>query len=233
MPGEFPYQAYLRSTRFFGLITASCGGSLIRDTWVLTAAHCIDGMEQTEVRLGGTNFNNMTYRMRANFMRMHEQYNANTLENDVALLRLPSAATGPEIAPIALAQPSVGTLEGETVVASGFGRTSNQGSTSPNLMRVDLMAIPNEECQMSYGEIIVNSTLCATWDQETGQSGQSTCQGDSGGPLSYNSTDGSTVLVGVVSFVSSRGCDSGAPSGYARVTSFLEWIEMTIMANSA
>lgn len=166
-------------------------------------------------------------------MRMHEQYNANTLENDVALLRLPSAATGPEIAPIALAQPSVGTLEGETVVASGFGRTSNQGSTSPNLMRVDLMAIPNEECQQSYGEIIVNSTLCATWDQETGQSGQSTCQGDSGGPLSYNSTDGSPVLVGVVSFVSSRGCDSGAPSGYARVTSFLEWIEMTIMANSA
>lgn len=170
--------------------------------------------------------------MAADRLIMHEQYNSQTLENDVALLRLPSAANGTNIAPITLAQPTVGTLEGETVVASGYGRTSNTGGTSPELMRVDLVGISNAECQMAYGDIIMNSTLCASWNMEGGQSGQSTCQGDSGGPLSYNSTDG-TVLVGVVSFVSSRGCDSGAPSGYARVSSFLDWIEMTIAANSA
>lgn len=187
-------------------------------------------MDNTEVRLGGTNFNNMTYRQRATFRRMHEQYNPNTLENDVALLRLPSPAMGSDISPIALAPLDVGTLTGETVVASGFGRTSNNGESSPNLNRVDLVGISNEMCQESYGDIIVNSTLCASWIRETGQMGQSTCQGDSGGPLSYNSTEGA-VLVGVVSFVSSSGCDSGSPSGYARVSSFLDWINTTISQN--
>lgn len=229
--GEFPYQAFLSSSRFFGLITASCGGSLIRESWVLTAAHCVDGMTRTEVRLGGTNFNNMTYRMDANFVMMHEDYNSQTLENDVALLRLPSPAMGANIGTVALAPVDVGLLEGETVVASGFGRTSNNGQSSPDLMRVDLQGISNEQCSMDYGTIIMNSTLCATWIMETGQSGQSTCQGDSGGPLSYNSTGG-TVLVGVVSFVSTRGCDSGAPSGYARVSSFVDWIERNIAANT-
>lgn len=229
--GEFPFQAYIRSTRFFGFISASCGGSLIRDTWVLTAAHCIDGMWESEVRLGGTNINNMSYVMTADLLLMHENYNSQTLENDVALLRLPSPATGTNIAPIALAQPSVGTLVNETVTASGYGRTNNTGGISPDLMRVDLVGISNEECMEAYGNIIVNSTLCASWDRGTGQSGQSTCSGDSGGPLNYNGPDGQ-VLVGVVSFVSSRGCDSGAPSGYARVSSFVDWIETNINANS-
>lgn len=201
---------------------------MIRPNWVLTAAHCIQSTDRTEVRLGGTNFNNMTYRQIANFRRIHERYNSNTLENDVALLRLPVNASGGEIGVIALAPADIGTLDGETVVASGFGRTNNTGETSPNLMRVNLRAISNSECQETYGGIIVNSTLCATW---LTQSGESTCQGDSGGPLSYNSTNGN-VLAGVVSFVSSSGCDSGAPSGYARVSSFRDWIENTIAQNS-
>lgn len=146
----------------------------------------------------------------------------------MALLRLPVNASGGEIGVIALAPADIGTLDGETVVASGFGRTNNTGETSPNLMRVNLRAISNSECQETYGGIIVNSTLCATW---LTQSGESTCQGDSGGPLSYNSTNGN-VLAGVVSFVSSSGCDSGAPSGYARVSSFRDWIENTIAQNS-
>jgi len=48
-------------------------------------------------------------------------------------------------------------------------------------------------------------------------------QGDSGGPL-FVRNGTSFTQIGVASFVSSAGCASGAPSGYARVTSFWDWI---------
>jgi secreted trypsin-like serine protease len=51
-----------------------------------------------------------------------------------------------------------------------------------------------------------------------------TFQGDSGGALVIQS-GGAYTQIGVVSFVSSAGCASGRPSGYARVTSFLDWIQ--------
>jgi len=49
-------------------------------------------------------------------------------------------------------------------------------------------------------------------------------QGDSGGALVVQS-GGTYTQIGVVSFVSSLGCASGYPSGYARVTSFRDWIQ--------
>lgn len=226
-PGEIPYQAYLISSRFFGLIQATCGGSLIRDTWVLTAAHCIHRMTKTEVRLGGTNVNQMSYVQTATLLKMHEGYNPSTFANDVALLRLPMAATGENIAVIALPPMDIGALENELVTVSGYGKTSNNGEGSPDLLKVQLRTITNEECAAEYGPAITESNICAFYSTEPGQSA---CQGDSGGPMTYNSTDGS-VLVGVVSFGSTNGCDT-VPVAYARVSSFLEWINTNIMQNT-
>lgn len=224
--GQFPYQAYLVSSRFWGLIQAGCGGSLIRPTWVLTASHCIHNTDSTDVRLGGTNINMMSYRARANLRRMHEQYNPRTFENDVALLRLPMPAMGDNIGLIPLPPMDIGVLESEPVIVSGYGRTSNNGESSPDLLWTEVMTITNEECAQDYGNSIKNSTLCAFYSSEPARSA---CQGDSGGPLTFNSTDG-TVIVGIVSFGSSNGCDT-APVAYARVSSFVQWINMTIAAN--
>lgn len=226
-PGEIPYQAYLISSRFFGLVQATCGGSLIRDTWVLTAAHCIHRMTKTEVRLGGTNVNQMSYVQTATLLKMHEGYNPSTFANDVALLRLPMAATGENIAVIALPPMDIGALENELVTVSGYGKTSNNGEGSPDLLKVQLRTITNEECAAEYGPAITESNICAFYSTEPGQSA---CQGDSGGPMTYNSTDGN-VLVGVVSFGSTNGCDT-VPVAYARVSSFLEWINTNIMQNT-
>ena len=103
------------------------------------------------------------------------------------------------------------------------------GPASETLNKVDLTVITNQNCSATYGALLIrSSTLCATWTEEFGES---TCQGDSGGPLALiNGT--STMVVGVTSFGSSEGCASGAPSAYARVSSFNAWIERTIAANS-
>lgn len=225
--GEIPWQAILIETRTNGQ-GYLCGGSLIQPTWVFTAAHCVANPGTTEVGLGGTTFDlsGHPYRQTADLRMAHENYNPNTLENDVGLLRLPVAASGPTIATIPLAQDNVGPLENMLLRVSGYGGTE-RGPTSPDLLKVQLMGISNAECAMTFGSTIMESTLCANWST---QEGQSICQGDSGGPLTLSAQDGSHILVGVVSFTGNS-CDQGLPQGFARVTSFRSWVETNIAAN--
>lgn len=249
--GDLPFQAYLVSGRNNSDVGLGlCGGSLIQPLWVLTAAHCVANSERTQVNMGSVEKQRMTYSQTSYHRIVHENYNPSLLHNDVALVKLPVAPTmGPNISPVALPPvnlgslagidleidrvagrlPSVSLISGEIVEASGFGRTNNTGSPPDILYKVDLQAITNLRCRAAYNRmLVIPSTLCATYST---RQGESTCQGDSGGPLTY--TQGNTTyLVGVTSFVSSRGCDSGAPSGYARVTSFLSWIEANMAANA-
>lgn len=225
--GEFPYQAYLVSSRFWGFIQSGCGGSLIQPLWVLTAAHCIHRTDDTTVHLGGTNINQMEYVQRAAFRKMHEMYDSRAIVNDVALLRLPSEPPmGESIAVIPLPAMDIGTLEGEPVVVSGYGLTSNNGESSPDLKKANGLVITNQECKESFSGI-QDSNICTFYEGEPA----SACQGDSGGPLTYNATSGA-VVVGVVSYGSSQGCDT-APVAFARVSSFLQWINTTISMNGA
>lgn len=249
--GEIPFQAFLVSSRNNSNGGGLCGGSLIRDMWILTAAHCVVNTDRTQVNMGSVNKQSMTYSEYSYQRIVHEGYNPSLLHNDVALVKLPISPMGARISPVALPPANLGNLagidiailrrqgvaglprfsliSGETVRASGFGRTSNTGPPPDILYKVNLTSITNSQCRRSYNPLlIIGSTLCATFSN---QQGESTCQGDSGGPLTYNNGNG-TYLVGVTSFVSSAGCDSGSPSGYARVTSFLNWIEQNIAANS-
>lgn len=154
---------------------------------------------------------------------MHERYNPRTFENDVALLRLPTPAMGENIAIIALPPMDIGLLENETAIVSGYGLTSNGGQPSPDLLKVPVNIISNMECAEDFGNSIVNTTLCTFYTNAPA----SACQGDSGGPLTYNSTDGQ-VIVGLVSFGSTRGCDT-APVAFARISTFLQWINTNMV----
>lgn len=227
---EIPWQAYLFSQRQGSNSGEVCGGSLIRANWILTAAHCITDSDTTLVHLGNTNRNNMPYRQYADRRIYHQNYDPQTLNNDVAILRLPSAPRrGANIGIVPLAPANWGNLNNVQVRASGFGLTRDGGRVSDTLNKVNLVVVSNSECQNTYGSrVVIASTLCARWST---QSGQSTCNGDSGGPLTAVSNN-QHYQVGVTSFVVAGDCDSGRPSGYARVTEFRRWIDDNIAANS-
>lgn len=175
------------------------------------------------MQMGSRDKKKMTYKEISFFRVVHVLYNPLTLYNDVALVRLPMPANGPNIATIPIAPKDFVSLAGEDLQASGFGLTTNTGEVPDVLNKVKLIGVTNRECRNSYGALFVlKSTLCAKYSTKKGQS---TCNGDSGGPLVYNVNSTTSFLVGVTSFVSGKGCDSGEFAAFGRVSSHHDWIE--------
>ncbi|XP_063234360.1 brachyurin-like [Bacillus rossius redtenbacheri] len=218
---QFPHQVALFLDSFF------CGGSLVAHSWVLTAAHCTDGISLATAYIGSQNVyaseaGRLTTTSR-DFVQ-HENYNDPVyLANDIALIRLSSKVnTGSLVRLVNFPRFSQASesFASQAAHVSGWGRTSDTTtSISAELNHVELQVISNEACAEVYGSSVLNSTLCCL-----GVGQRSTCFGDSGGPLVMKSGETYTQI-GVVSFVATAGCTIGAPSGYARVTSFLDWIQ--------
>ncbi|XP_003701884.2 proclotting enzyme [Megachile rotundata] len=222
-PGEWPWIAAL-----FNAGRQFCGGSLIDDKHILTAAHCVANMNSWDVarltvRLGDYNIKTNTeirhIERRVKRVVRHRGFNARTLYNDIALLTLnePVPFTD-QIRPICL--PSGSQLySGKVATVIGWGSLRESGPQPAILQEVSIPIWPNSECKVKYGAAapggIVDSFLCA------GRAAKDSCSGDSGGPLMVN--DGRWTQVGIVSW--GIGCGKGQyPGVYTRVTHFLPWI---------
>ena len=232
---EFPWQV--------GIVTKGssfvwCGGSLISNRWVLTAAHCMAGRQAhgLQLLLGEHNYyeENEAASVRMNVAAIvnHPDYDQQLTNNDFSLLKLAKPlnfGNHPDIRPICLPEGDDDTYEGDVATVTGWGTTSSGGPTSPILRGVDVTVLTNVACQADYGypaEWITREMLCA----HTPGGGKDACQGDSGGPLvCAGDGDGVTPgqnfeLIGVVSWgVGCAGADY--PGVYARVSTQLAWIK--------
>uniref|UniRef100_A0A2A4K239 Peptidase S1 domain-containing protein n=1 Tax=Heliothis virescens TaxID=7102 RepID=A0A2A4K239_HELVI len=229
--GQIPFQAGLLID--FDEGRAACGGSLLNAQRVLTAAHCwFDGENQAygiEVILGSVQLYFGGVRLYSSNVVMHENWTPSLIRNDIAIINLPSAAPlSNAIAPIAL--PSGSEINelfvGDIATASGFGRVADDssGNLSINqfLSHVDVPVISHLACFLRFPLIVQSSNICIDTS-----GGRSTCRGDSGGPLSVFRNN-RRILIGVTSFGSARGCQVGAPAAFARVTSFIDWINQRL-----
>jgi len=218
--GEFPFSVAVYFTRDGG--TYFCGGAVISNLWILTAGHCVSGAQVFTLYLGSNQLtsddpNRLTVAT-VNAVT-HPQYNSQTLENDIGLIRLHIAIQFSEyLRPINL--PSAD-LQGDTPVTSvGWGQTSDFGSGVVNdLNYVNLITISNDECRITYGDQIFDTMTCAVGNFDEG-----TCSGDTGGPLVQVQQANFYVHAGVSSFISQNGCESIDPSGYTRTYPYRNWI---------
>lgn len=153
----------------------------------------------------------------------HEEYNDETIKNDIALIKLPAPIKFNEyIQPAKLPKLNTDgrfkTYEGEIATASGWGVTEE--GTSPDILRfVEKPIIKFSSCNLRYfGGLNADQQIC---QQATNK--QNTCSGDSGGPLVVEE-NGEHVVIGATSFGIALGCESGWPGVFTRVSGYLDWI---------
>jgi len=244
---EYPWQVLLYSNRgpdnSGNCVTGRfiCGGEVIGDLWVLTAAHCLScdvTPSGLQVFLGE---HNRFETSEANTIQVsvaeiihHELYSSTTSDYDIALLKLTEKIdfiSQSHIRPICL--PGYGSnndYNDYIATVTGWGATSEGGFLSNVLREVDVTVTTNQECNTAYSSVlpITDRMICAA--EASGEGGKDSCGGDSGGPLvtkeagSSGQVPGQNYeLIGVVSF--GVGCARpNFPGVYVRVTTQLQWI---------
>uniref|UniRef100_A0A8C6I703 Coagulation factor XI n=1 Tax=Mus spicilegus TaxID=10103 RepID=A0A8C6I703_MUSSI len=219
--GEWPWQVTLHISR--GHL---CGGSIIGNQWILTAAHCFSGIETPKkLRVYGgivnqSEINEGTAFFRVQEMIIHDQYTTAESGYDIALLKLESAMNYTDFQrPICLPSKGDRNAVHTECWVTGWGYTELRGEVQSTLQKAKVPLVSNEECQTRYRRHkITNKMICAGYKE----GGKDTCKGDSGGPLSckYN---GVWHLVGITSW--GEGCgQKERPGVYTNVAKYVDWI---------
>ncbi|XP_034033990.1 coagulation factor IXb [Thalassophryne amazonica] len=229
--GEIPWQVALMTLSETQRARPFCGGSLLSELWVITAAHCLVQAKTAQkhffVRVGEHDVEQdeaqeQDYAVAE--QHIHPKYNEklSLYNHDIALLKLVSPVDlNNQRRPICLGPKDfTETLlrESSSSLVSGWGRQKFQGPEASKLQKLELPYIDRTKCKLSSRYHITRFMFCAGY--ETAQ--KDSCQGDSGGPHATN-YKGTWFLTGIVSW--GEECAKDGKYGiYTRVSRYYDWI---------
>ncbi|XP_021022014.1 kallikrein-8 [Mus caroli] len=217
IPHSQPWQAAL-----FQGERLICGGVLVGDRWVLTAAHC--KKQKYSVRLGDHSLQSRDQpeqEIQVAQSIQHPCYNNSNPEDhshDIMLIRLRNSANlGDKVKPVQLANlcPKVG----QKCIISGWGTVTSPQENFPNTLNcAEVKIYSQNKCERAYPGKITEGMVCAG-----SSNGADTCQGDSGGPLVC---DG--MLQGITSWGSDPCGKPEKPGVYTKICRYTTWIKKTM-----
>uniref|UniRef100_A0A8D1J1D7 chymotrypsin n=2 Tax=Sus scrofa TaxID=9823 RepID=A0A8D1J1D7_PIG len=223
VPGSWPWQVSLQDSTGFHF----CGGSLISEDWVVTAAHC--GVTTSDVVVAGE-YDQASDAEDIQVLKIAKVFkNPNfsllTVRNDITLLKLATPARfSRTVSAVCLPSASDDFPAGTLCATTGWGKTKYTGIKTPPNISPPAPPIPAPPDVLLFffcrGATLV---VFASW------SGHTRALGDSGGPLVCQK-NGAWTLVGIVSWGSST-CSTTTPAVYARVTALIPWVQQ-ILANN-
>jgi trypsin len=193
-----------------------CGGTLLTSRFVLTAAHCVDGLPASSLQVvAGLHDRRSLTAAQVRSVRafaVHPSFVRATLVNDLALVELSSPVTASST--VGFATTASLPIAGTNLNVFGWGNTSEGGSTAAVLQTARVPLWSTAACTSAYRGVTLSTMFCAG----PTAGGIDACQSDSGGPV----VDASNRLVGVVSW--GVGCARpGQPGVYASVSSGSPW----------
>ncbi|XP_019936070.1 serine protease 57 [Paralichthys olivaceus] len=209
-PHSRPYMASLQVGG-----SHNCGGALVKENFVLTAAHCAIPVPYTVVlgvdSLSGTETTKQEFRTVRSIP--HPDYDRHS--NDIMLLKLNGSAQLTEAVQL-ISLKAIRVRTGSRCLTVGWGDIGDNNTLPNTLQEVNVTTLPQRTCRRRWGSVpIARSMVCGVGARRF----QGFCSGDSGGPLVC---DGAAA--GVVSFSGRRCGDNRTPDVYSSISSFRDWI---------
>ncbi|XP_059195612.1 mast cell protease 4-like [Centropristis striata] len=200
-----------------------CGGFLISEDFVVTAAHC-DDTSLTHVVVG-TNDLKKADGQKISIKEKHKNPSYTTVGKgyDIMLLKLSKKAElDNSITTIPLPRPTENIRDGTQCRVAGWGSTRTGGAAVDELRVVDVSIIKERVCEKLWGNNLPAHVICAGGKETK----KGFCQGDAGGPLVCNGK-----AVGVASFNQRGNCNyPDIPNVYTDISKYIPWIKGVIQS---
>ncbi|XP_075473267.1 complement factor I [Ascaphus truei] len=224
---QFPWQVAIKDGA-----NVNCGGIYIGGCWVLTAAHCLRANQPQRYRILVGLLDRLAYDQDIDSfpvkqVKIHEQYDPNTYENDIALLEVVNIyqdkrcmQTDSDLVPACVPWSQYQFKAGDTCTVSGWGRAAGFSKVF-HLMwgHINLM----NNCSTIYKNRFLDKMECAgTYDGSI-----DACKGDSGGPLVCYDSNNVAYIWGIVSWGENCG-EPGYPGVYTKVAHYYEWLSRQV-----